>query len=83
MENEKISREKMIALIIGARYSVDDQIALLRQRETKPEEWEEFNRFAEEVKRAVTAEYEAEALAESWDEAEPESETEADDVPWD
>lgn len=59
MENMRISREKMIANVIAGKYSIDDQIAILRQKETKPEEWEEFNAFAEQVKAAVTAEYAA------------------------
>lgn len=42
-----------IAAVIDARYSIDDQIALLRQKDTKPEEWAEFNAFAEEVKAKV------------------------------
>lgn len=57
MEKNRISREEMIAKVIGGRYSIDDQIAILRQKDTKPEEWEEFNAFAEEVKANVTAEY--------------------------
>lgn len=60
MENNmRISREQMIAKVIGAKYSVDDQIAILRQKDAKPEEWEAFNAFAEEVKAKVTAEYAA------------------------
>lgn len=42
-----------IAAVIDAKYTIDDQIALLRQKDTKPEEWEAFNAFAEEVKRKV------------------------------
>lgn len=59
MTNERISREKMIALIIAGRYSIDDQIAILRQKDSKPEEYEAFYAFAEKVKADVTAEYEA------------------------
>jgi len=57
--NMRITREQMIAAVIGARYSIDDQIALLRQKEEKPEEYEEFYAFAEEVKAKVTEEYAA------------------------
>ena len=57
MENNRISREQMIAKVINARYSMDEQIALLRQRDSKPEEYEAFYTFAEEVKRKVTEEY--------------------------
>lgn len=61
----RITREEMIANIIAAQYSVNDQIAILRQKDSKPEEYEEFYNFAEEVKANVTAEYEAIALAEA------------------
>lgn len=59
MENQpkRISRDEMIAKVINARYSIDDQIALIRQKDTKPEEYEEFYKFAEKVKADVTAEY--------------------------
>lgn len=61
-DNMKITREKMIALVINSRYSIDDQIAILRQKDTKPQEYEEFYAFAEEVKKKVTAEYAKEEL---------------------
>lgn len=35
---------------IRAVYSMDDEIAIIRQRDTKPEEFEEYNRFVEEIK---------------------------------
>ncbi len=59
-ENMKITREQMIAAVIAARYSVDDQIAILRQKDSKPEEYQAFFDFAEEVKAKVTAEFAAE-----------------------
>ncbi len=61
MENQsmRINREQMIARVINTRYSVDDQIAILRQKDTKPEEYQEFFDFAEQVKKDVTAEYAA------------------------
>ena len=51
----QISREQEIAKVINARYSVDDQLAILRQRDSKPEEYEAFYAFAERVKAEVTA----------------------------
>lgn len=54
---QRITREQMIANIISAKYPIDDQIALLRQKDTKPEEYEAFYAYAEEVKAKVTAEY--------------------------
>jgi len=61
MENQsmRINREQMIARVINTRYSVDDQIAILRQKDTKPEEYKEFFDFAEQVKKDVTEEYAA------------------------
>ena len=58
-QNMRINREQMIAKVINARYSVDDQIAIMRQKDTKPEEYQEFFDFAEQVKKDVTAEYAA------------------------
>lgn len=58
-KNMRINREQMIAKVINARYSVDDQIAILRQKDTKPEEYQAFFDFAEQVKKDVTAEYAA------------------------
>lgn len=59
MENKtmRINREQMIAKVIDAKYSIDDQLSILRQKDTKPEEYEEFYAFAEKVKADVTAEY--------------------------
>jgi hypothetical protein len=31
-------------------YSVDDELAILRQRDTKPEEFAEYNAFVEKIK---------------------------------
>ena len=48
MENKsmRISQDQMIAKVINARYSIDEQIALLRQKDAKPEEYEAFYEFA-------------------------------------
>ena len=31
-------------------YSIDDELAILRQRDTKPEEFEQYNAFVEQIK---------------------------------
>lgn len=60
MEKEtRVSREQMISIIIGSKYSLDEQIALIRQKDIKPEEYQAFYDYAEEVKAKVTAEYDA------------------------
>ncbi|MBQ6554131.1 MAG: hypothetical protein IJL89_02755 [Firmicutes bacterium] len=50
-----MTRAQEIAAVIDAKYSIDDQIALLRQKDAKPEEWEAFNAFCEEVKSKIPA----------------------------
>lgn len=42
-------KEEVIAKI-KEYYSIDDEIAILRQRDTKPEEFEEYNNFVEQCK---------------------------------
>ncbi len=66
MEQEAmgISQDQMIAKVINARYSIDEQIALLRQKDAKPEEYEAFYAFAEQVKADVKKEYAGYAAAE-------------------
>ena len=41
---------------IRARYSTSAELAILRQKETKPEEWAAFNTFAEQCKREAKEE---------------------------
>ena len=42
-------QERVVARI-RAVYSVDDELAILRQRDTKPEEFAEYNAFVEKIK---------------------------------
>ena len=42
-------KERIISRI-RETYSVDDELAILRQRDTKPEEFEEYNAFVEKIK---------------------------------
>lgn len=35
---------------IRAVYSVDDELAIIRQRDTKPKEFAEYNAFVEQIK---------------------------------
>ncbi len=43
---------------IRQKYSINQELAILRQRDTKPTEFAEYNAFAEECKAAVKAEME-------------------------
>ena len=53
LKDDQISVNEEIALVINSQYSIDAQIAILRQKDTKPEEYQAFFDFAEEAKRKV------------------------------
>lgn len=46
----EIPYKERVILRIRAKYSVDDEMAILRQRDTKPEEFEAYNAYVEKVK---------------------------------
>lgn len=50
-EMPEIPYKERIVNRIRAVYSVDDELAILRQRDAKPEEFEAYNSFAEQVKQ--------------------------------
>lgn len=45
-----IPYEQRVVDRIREFYSVDDELAILRQRDTKPEEFAEYNAFVERIK---------------------------------
>ena len=51
---KNISKDKLyanlVSKLIRERYSVDDEMAILRQKETKPDEYEAYNAFCEDCK---------------------------------
>lgn len=52
-DNEILSlppyKERVVSRI-REKYSIDDEMAILRQRETKPTEFDEYNAFVEQIK---------------------------------
>lgn len=46
-----IPYEQRIVNRIREKYSVDDELAILRQRESKPDEFAAYNDFVEGIKR--------------------------------
>lgn len=46
-----IPYEQRIVARIRERYSIDDELAILRQRDTKPDEFAAYNDFVERIKR--------------------------------
>lgn len=53
MDEKQLTYEQEVALVIDAQYSIDAQIAILRQKDEKPEEYQAFFDFCEEAKRKV------------------------------
>ena len=45
-----IPYEERVVNRIREKYSIDDELAILRQRDTKPEEFEQYNAFVEQIK---------------------------------
>lgn len=50
--------EGLIIKKIRARYSMNQELAILRQRDTKPEEYAAYNDYVEQCKAEVKAEME-------------------------
>lgn len=48
--------EERVVQLIRERYDLDSELALLRQRDTKPEEFAEYNDYCEECKRRAKEE---------------------------
>ena len=42
--------EERVVELIRVRYTVDDELAILRQRDTKPDEFAEYNDYCEQCK---------------------------------
>lgn len=49
-EDVVVPFEQRVVDRIRAVYSIDDELAILRQRDSKPEEFAEYNAFVERVK---------------------------------
>lgn len=47
----EIPYEQQVVNKIRERYSIDDELAILRQRDTKPDEFEAYNAYAESCKK--------------------------------
>jgi hypothetical protein len=47
------NRKEQIVSAIRERYSVDDELAILRQRDSKPEEFQEYFDFVESIKQNI------------------------------
>lgn len=52
-EDETVPYEEQVVALIRERYSSDDELAILRQRDSKPEEFEQYFNYCEECKAKV------------------------------
>ena len=50
MQTPPIPYEQRVVNRIREKYSIDDELAILRQRDTKPEEFANYNAFVEQIK---------------------------------
>ncbi len=46
----KITYEELVISLIRQKYTINQELAILRQRDTKPDEFEEYNTYCEECK---------------------------------
>ena len=53
MHRVKLDYKESIVSAIREKYSVDDELAILRQRDSKPEEFQEYFDFVEGVKQSL------------------------------
>lgn len=54
--NKQYRYERRVESLIRKKYTVSQELALLRQRDTKPEEYAEYNAYAEQCKINAKAE---------------------------
>lgn len=58
---DETAYKERVESLIRERYTVADELGILRQRDTKPEEFAEYNAFAEACEEQARAEIAAEA----------------------
>ena len=49
----KIEYENKIVALIRKKYNINQELAILRQRDTKPEEFAEYNEYVEQCKKII------------------------------
>ena len=47
---KEINKSSIVSSLIREVYSIDDELAILRQKDSKSEEFDEYDKFAEECK---------------------------------
>lgn len=55
-QTKRIEYKAQIDKLIREKYSINDEIAILRQRDSKPEEYAEYNAYCEQCKAQAKSE---------------------------
>ena len=57
IKNNRIDKtyEELVITLIRQKYSINEELAILRQRDTKPQEFAEYNQFVENIKTQLKA----------------------------
>lgn len=55
-KNAEAKYKQAVEMFIREKYSLNDELAILRQRDSKPEEFAEYNTYAEDCKARAKAE---------------------------
>lgn len=52
IKNNRIDKtyEELVITLIRQKYSINEELAILRQRDSKPQEFAEYNQFVENIK---------------------------------
>ena len=60
VKNNRIDKtyEELVITLIRQKYSINEELAILRQRDTKPQEFAEYNQFVENIKAQLKAKIE-------------------------
>jgi len=60
IKNNRIDKtyEELVITLIRQKYSINEELAILRQRDTKPQEFAEYNQFVENIKAQLKAKIE-------------------------
>ena len=60
VKNNRIDKtyEELVITLIRQKYSINEELAILRQRDTKPQEFAEYNQFVENIKTQLKAKIE-------------------------
>ncbi len=65
IKNNRINKtyEELVITLIRQKYSINEELAILRQRDSKPQEFAEYNQFVENIKAQLKTKIEGVRLS--------------------